>query len=832
MFQRMGVRGRLLLAFMGISAFALIAAAAAMYAFSEVGGALDRITNERLPAALDAVALSRQAERIVAAAPKLLAVTDAETQTAVSSDISGEVSRLDELHARLREEIKPARWQALGDHIAQIGANLGELDVVIGERLALAAEHGAIMRQLLNAARVARRLSEPGKALIESRLAEWQSSGSDQTDEPIQIDPAELTGTFGAILPQQRAELVVGTIAEGAFRIAAADDQAKLAVLAKHAERALKQLEEHIAEFPPKLRERAHQQWAIFNEALLGERGLIEIRGAELAALDRANDVLDANADISDNLTAAVEDLVIEARGDIDRSTSDAAAAQKFSANVLIAVVLLSLLCSGLIVWLYVHRDLLKRLGALSSSMLAVAGGNLRVALPSPTGQDEITDMTKALTVFRDTAVEVEEKGLREIDRARQQLVDAIESISEGFALYDDADQIVLYNTRYKELLNAGDDIALGTPFEAIIWRSAELGLVDHGHDDVEGYVQERLALHRNPGQPILQHRTSGHWILIGERRVAQGGTVAVFSDITELKQREVELEEANQRTQEAADEINRRNRELEVLSGKLAKYLSPQVYASIFAGKQEVKLASERKKLTVFFSDIAGFTATTDRLESEELTQLLNQYLTEMSEVALAHGATIDKYVGDAIMIFFGDPESKGVKEDAQSCVKMAIAMQKRMRDLAKSWRDAGMEQPLLCRIGINTGFCTVGNFGSEDRMDYTIIGGAVNLASRLENEAEPGGILLSYETYAHVKDEIHCEEVGRIQVRGISHPVTTYRAIDLYANLADGNGLILEETSHLKIEANPGDMTTEDRARAIATLEAVTKRLSDTGN
>jgi hypothetical protein len=115
---------------------------------------------------------------------------------------------------------------------------------------------------------------------------------------------------------------------------------------------------------------------------------------------------------------------------------------------------------------------------------------------------------------------------------------------------------------------------------------------------------------------------------------------------------------------------------------------------------------------------------------------------------------------------------------------------------------------------------------------MDYTIIGGAVNLASRLENEAEPGGILLSYETYAHVKDEIHCEEVGRIQVRGISHPVTTYRAIDLYANLADGNGLILEETAHLKIEANPGDMTTEDRARAIATLEAVTKRLSDTGN
>ena len=326
-----------------------------------------------------------------------------------------------------------------------------------------------------------------------------------------------------------------------------------------------------------------------------------------------------------------------------------------------------------------------------------------------------------------------------------------------------------------------------------------------------------------------MQHRTNDRWILIGERRVAQGGTVAVFSDITELKQREVELEAANQRTQETADEINRRNLELEVLSGKLAKYLSPQVYASIFAGQQEVKLASERKKLTVFFSDIAGFTATTDRLESEELTQLLNQYLTEMSEVALAHGATIDKYVGDAIMIFFGDPDSKGIKEDALACVKMAIAMQKRMLDLAESWRDAGMEQPLLCRIGINTGFCTVGNFGSEDRMDYTIIGGAVNLASRLESEAEPGGILISYETYAHVKDEIHCEKVGQIQVRGISHPVTTYRAIDLYTNLADGDGQIHEEMAHLKIEASPGNMTTEERAQALATLRAVAKRFSN---
>ncbi|TIL55497.1 MAG: guanylyl cyclase, partial [Mesorhizobium sp.] len=132
--------------------------------------------------------------------------------------------------------------------------------------------------------------------------------------------------------------------------------------------------------------------------------------------------------------------------------------------------------------------------------------------------------------------------------------------------------------------------------------------------------------------------------IMISERRISAGGTVAVYSDITELKQREENLAE--------------KSTALEALSNKLAKYLAPQVYSSIFTGRQDVRIASQRKKLTICFSDIAGFTETTDKMESEDLTQLLNHYLTEMSKIASDHGATIDKYVGDAILMFFGDPE------------------------------------------------------------------------------------------------------------------------------------------------------------------------------
>src|SRR4029078_12576462 len=118
------------------------------------------------------------------------------------------------------------------------------------------------------------------------------------------------------------------------------------------------------------------------------------------------------------------------------------------------------------------------------------------------------------------------------------------------------------------------------------------------------------------------------------------------------------------------------KNRTLESLSSKLSKYLSPQVYQSIFSGQRNAEVAAQRKKLTIFFSDIAGFTETTDMLESEQLTTLLNQYLREMSAIALEYGATIDKFIGDAIMLFFGDPETRGPKDDALACVKMAIAM------------------------------------------------------------------------------------------------------------------------------------------------------------
>jgi class 3 adenylate cyclase/CHASE3 domain sensor protein len=285
--------------------------------------------------------------------------------------------------------------------------------------------------------------------------------------------------------------------------------------------------------------------------------------------------------------------------------------------------------------------------------------------------------------------------------------------------------------------------------------------------------------------------------------------------------------QEAKLRAETANQQVTEQNRVLHSLSNQLSKYLSPQVYSSIFTGQQSVEISSRRKKLTIFFSDIGDFTETTDSLESEELTGLLNRYLTEMSKIALEHGATVDKYIGDAIMAFFGDPETKGVKEDALACVKMAIAMQQRMQSLQSEWMDRGIERPFQLRIGINTGFCTVGNFGSEDRMDYTLIGSEVNLASRLQSHADLGGILIAHETHSLVKDAVVTQELEPVRAKGFAKPIRTYRVLGIRQEGADSGTTLHHQQQGISITLDLADMTAQSKAAAVQVVEEILARL-----
>jgi class 3 adenylate cyclase len=274
---------------------------------------------------------------------------------------------------------------------------------------------------------------------------------------------------------------------------------------------------------------------------------------------------------------------------------------------------------------------------------------------------------------------------------------------------------------------------------------------------------------------------------------------------------------------------LEQQNYKLKLVSSKLSKYLSPQVYQSIFSGQQAVHIQSKRKKLSIFFSDIVSFTSTTENMESEDLTLILNDYLNEMSKIALQYGGTIDKFIGDAIMIFFGDPESKGDKEDCFACVSMALAMRKKMQELTHQWKDEqGFSQPFKIRMGISSGYCTVGNFGSEERMDYTIIGGQVNLASRLESHAKPNQILISYEAYTLIKDKITCEIQDKIQAKGIAAPIQAYQVVD-YRDIIDNTPLNFSTSGQgYSISIDESQISESEQSQVVRSLEKIIKKFS----
>ncbi|GAB01073.1 putative adenylate cyclase [Acinetobacter sp. NBRC 100985] len=215
--------------------------------------------------------------------------------------------------------------------------------------------------------------------------------------------------------------------------------------------------------------------------------------------------------------------------------------------------------------------------------------------------------------------------------------------------------------------------------------------------------------------------------------------------------------------------------------ANQLSRYAPLQLWQSIMRGEAEAKIEYKRKKLTIFFSDIQGFTELSETLIPDDLAFLLNDYLSHMTEIAKQYEATVDKFMGDAILIFFGDPNSQGVEQDAKSCVEMAIAMRQQMKLLRERWKKMGYPA-LHIRMGVSTGYCHVGNYGASHRMAYTIVGRDVNLAARLQSAAEVDEILIADDTHQLIKNEFLCVPKVPIYLKGIQGPVKTWQVMEKF--------------------------------------------------
>nr|WP_256938974.1 adenylate/guanylate cyclase domain-containing protein [Acinetobacter harbinensis] len=223
-------------------------------------------------------------------------------------------------------------------------------------------------------------------------------------------------------------------------------------------------------------------------------------------------------------------------------------------------------------------------------------------------------------------------------------------------------------------------------------------------------------------------------------------------------------------------------NRYME-FANQLSRYAPVQLWQSIMKGESEAKIEYKRKKMTIFFSDIQGFTELSETLIPDDLAFLLNDYLSHMTEIAKQYEATVDKFMGDAILIFFGDPISQGVEQDAKTCLDMAIDMRQQMKLLRERWIKMGYPA-LHIRMGISTGYCHVGNYGAAHRMAYTIVGRDANLAARLQSAAAVDEILISDDTYSLIKNDYLCAPKSPIRLKGIQHLVNTWQVMEKYTS------------------------------------------------
>jgi|TARA_A100001037_G_scaffold63419_1_gene55523 class 3 adenylate cyclase len=262
-----------------------------------------------------------------------------------------------------------------------------------------------------------------------------------------------------------------------------------------------------------------------------------------------------------------------------------------------------------------------------------------------------------------------------------------------------------------------------------------------------------------------------------------------------------VELERQKGIVQAAKEEAEKQQQLLQKASDRLSKYLSPQICEQIFSDV-EFDTGTGRKKLTIFFSDIVNFTSITESMEAEELSGFLNFYLTNMCEIALKYGGTIDKFIGDSVMIFFGDPQSQGLEQDALACCNMGLEMLAFVEKNEELFKEKfNFPEKLEIRIGVHSGVCSVGNFGSDQRLDYTVIGRAVNVAARLEQAAPNNSMLFSNSTKSLLGDTFQVSDSIEVKAKGIDRPIIGY----ILTNQVSKRSLVTVKEEGISLKFDP---------------------------
>ena len=357
-----------------------------------------------------------------------------------------------------------------------------------------------------------------------------------------------------------------------------------------------------------------------------------------------------------------------------------------------------------------------------------------------------------------------------ELVRQRRFFESLVETSPTAIIMVDREYRVTLWNPAAERLFGYPRDEAVGANIDDLVATDPEI----HAEATAWGTEAWGLRSFRRIGRRTRKDGSLVDVEILAIREELEdepSGFYILYHDVTELEQTRRQLET---RVDEQMAEL--------VRTGELARFLPRQVAEGLLAGQLQTEEESfERRRITVLFGDMVGFTDLAESLEPEELAVVLNGYLREMTAAVIAFGGSVDNLIGDGVLAVFGAPKRMPEADQAWAAVRSAIEMRERCHRLAASLREQGIPADLEIRVGLNTAHCTVGVFGSEVMRAYMAVGFAVNVAARLQTAADPGSILCGFRTYALVKDRVRAEERGALMVKGALRPVEAWEILDV---------------------------------------------------
>ena len=560
MMGQLGVRGRLLLAFLGISGFSILAAAAGLYAFQQVGERLSLI-DKRVPIVASSMELSRSAERIIATADNLIGATTRERRDELAARMEPEVQALQTALNNLKEStISNPTLVLIEQLITSFRSNLAELSSVVTRRLS-ASEQLADLRQVLfHTNDETHRLFAPWFQIIDMQVSHSLERGRSSTSQADSLEASrELAAAVAMDRPAQSTYRSFSALIDELNRTASISERQPLPVIQFQLRQALDDLSRMAYDLDPKLRALFNTQLSTVESLAVGSTSIPAVRSKELDLLGQVEQLIRANTTLSAQLSNAVDQLVVQAGTDVRTSTDSVLSVQRVSAQFLRMIAGLSLISSILIVWLYVSRGLIRRLMKLNQGMVAIAAGRHQVPIPI-SGNDELAEMGRVVEIFRKNTLERDELLSERAQAAArlEKLVDertgelqqregvlrvTFDNMTHGVIMFDAQLRLASWNRQLAQMLDLPDSFFAQKPsFADFIRYLAERG--EYGSANIDAEIQRFIA-DVNRHYSFERTRPNGTVLEIRHNPLPEGGIVIIYSDITERKSNEEALKVA-----------------------------------------------------------------------------------------------------------------------------------------------------------------------------------------------------------------------------------------------------------------------------------------------